>query len=174
MADLLGIFAVAIVFRSVYHIAARSFYARQDTKTPLYVSIFAISLNIALAIWFTMKLDFGVHGIAWAGAIVSAVEMFVLFFIMARQIPDLFDKVLIHAVARMASATGFMAVITYISVRTLPLASGDRNLAPTLLKFGVITLISFAVYLFFCWVFRLKEVDPVFRKARKILFNQAG
>lgn len=174
MADLLGIFAVAIVFRSVYHIAARSFYAQQDTKTPLYVSIFAISLNIILAVWFTIKLDFGVHGIAWAGAIVSAVEMLALFFIMARRIPDIFDSVFMSAVSRMASATGFMAVITYISVRILPLASDDRNLVPTLMKFGVITIVSFAAYLLFCWILRLPEVNPVFRKARKMLFNQAG
>lgn len=174
VANLLGVLAIAIVFRSIYHIAARSFYAQQDTRTPLYVSIFAISLNVLLAIWFTMKLDFDVYGLALAASIVSVVEALVLFYIMSRRIPGLFDKVFVHAVARMASATGFMAVITYISVRILPLSIGDQNLVPTVLKFGVITVISFAAYIFFCWLFRLREVNPILDKAKKVLFTQAG
>lgn len=171
MADLLGILALAIVFRSVYHIAARSFYAQQDTKTPLYVSLFAIALNIALAVWFTMRLDLGVHGIAWAATIVSVVEVIILFFIMARRIPGLFDKVFIHAVARMASATGFMMVVTYMAVRALPLVAGGLGLTSTVPRFALITLISFVVYVLFSHMLRLKEVKPVLAKARKVLFN---
>jgi putative peptidoglycan lipid II flippase len=174
VANLLGVLAVAIVFRTMYHIAARSFYAQQDTKTPLYVSIFAITLNVVLAIWFTMKLNLDIYGLALAASIVSAVEVLILFAIMSRRIPGLFDKVFIHAVARMASATGFMAVITYLSVRALPLTVGDQNLLPTVLKFGAITAISFAAYVLFCWMFRLREVNPILNKAKKLLFTQAG
>ena len=49
-AALLGVFAWAIAFRALYHVLSRSFYAQQNTKTPLYVSIFAISLNVVLAV----------------------------------------------------------------------------------------------------------------------------
>lgn len=171
MADLLGILVVAIVFRSIYHIAARSFYAQQDTKTPLYVSIFAIALNIALAVWFTMRLGLGVHGIAWAATIVSVVEVIVLFSIMSRRIPGLFDKVFVHAIARMASATGFMAVVTYFSVRALPLVAGGPGLASTAPRFIMITVISFGAYMLFSKMLRLPEVDPVLAKAKKFLFS---
>ena len=54
MASILGILAAAIVFRAVYFIAARSFYAQQDTKTPLYISFFTIGLNIILAVLLTI------------------------------------------------------------------------------------------------------------------------
>lgn len=174
MAGILAIFVAAIVFRSMYHIAARSFYAQQDTKTPLYVSIFAITLNIVLAIWFTMQLDFGVYGIAWAATLVSMVEVIILFAIMSRRIPGIFDSVFIHAIARMASATGFMAVITYFTVRSLPLLADGRGLMSSAPRFALITLISFAAYILFCWMLRLSEVDPILKKARKILFGQAN
>lgn len=173
MAGLLGILVVAIVFRSIYHIAARSFYAQQDTKTPLYVSIFAILLNIALAVWFTMKLDFGIYGLAYAAIIASLAEVLVLFFIMSRRIRGIFDAVFVHAVARMASATGFMAIVTYLTVRALPLLADGRGLMSSAPRFALITLISFAAYILFCRMLRLEEVDPVIGKARKILFNQA-
>jgi putative peptidoglycan lipid II flippase len=172
MADLLGVFAVAIVARAIYHIAARSFYAQQDTKTPLYVSIFMIVLNILLAIWFTMKLGLGPHGIAWAASIAAAIEVIVLFVIMSRRIPGLFDKVFIHAIARMASATGFMAVVTYAAVRTLPLLADGRGIATTAPRFILITAISLVAYVFFSWLLRLREVDPILNRTKKILFSE--
>jgi len=174
IAGLLGILVIGIVFRSVYHIAARSFYAEQDTRTPLYVSIFAIILNIVLAIWFVTKLDSGVYGLAWASIFASIAEVVVLFFIMSRRIPGIFDNIFLHAIARMASATGFMAVITYMNVRALPLTSNDAALVPTLAKFLMITVISFGAYIVFCWLLRLSEVNPIIKRAQKILFSQAS
>lgn len=174
MADLLGIFAVAIVFRTIYHITARSFYVQQDTKTPLYVSIFAIALNVILAVWFTQRLDLGVYGIAWASVIVSVIEILILFFIMSRRIKGLFDKVFIHAVARMASATGFMGIITYWLVRTLPLLANGRGIASTAPRFIIIATISLSAYVLICWALRLPEADPFIRRAKKLMFNQVG
>lgn len=172
MAGLLGILAAAIVFRTVYHIAARSFYAQQDTKTPLYVSIFAITLNIVLAVWFTMRLGLGVYGIAWAATIVAVIEVLVLFFIMSRRLPGIFDAVFVHAVARMASATGFMAVVTYLSVRALPLLADGRGLISSTPRFALITFISFAAYILFSRMLGLREVDPILKKIRTILFSE--
>jgi putative peptidoglycan lipid II flippase len=172
MADLLGILALAILFRSIYHIAARSFYAQQDTRTPLYVSIVAITLNISLAVWFTLYLGFGLHGIAWAAMLVSIIEVLILFAVMSRRIPGIFDPVFRHAIARMASATGFMAIITYLTVRALPLMADGRGLAATVPRFGFIVAVSFVCYIAFCWMLRLDEVNPILKRAQKILFGQ--
>ncbi len=48
VATTLGILCIAIVFRSIYQIASRSFYAQKDTKTPLYISIGTILFSITL------------------------------------------------------------------------------------------------------------------------------
>ncbi len=173
MAGLLGALVVAILFRSIYHIAARSFYAQQDTKTPLYISIFSIGLNITLAVWFTSTLNMGAYGLAWAQSIVAAVEVAVLFIVMARRIKGLFDKVFIHAVARMASATGFMSVITYISVLMLQLSSSDQSFLATFPKFALIVFISAASYIFFSRRLKLSEADPVLAAVEKLLFGRA-
>jgi len=173
MAGLLGSLVIAILFRSIYHIAARSFYAQQDTKTPLYVSIFAITLNIVLAIWFTFSLHLGPYGLAWTQSIVAMVEVFTLFIIMSRRIPGLFDRVFVHAVGRMASATGFTAVVCYVSVLFFQLQSSDHSFLATFPKFMVIVTISSAAYLLFCRLLKLSEVDPVLTRIRAILFNRA-
>jgi putative peptidoglycan lipid II flippase len=171
MSGILGILVVAILFRSIYHISARSFYAQQDTKTPLYISFFAIGLNITLAVWFTMGLGLGAYGLAWATAIVSIVEVGILFTIMAMRIKGLFDKVFVHAVGRMASATGFMAVVTYISVTILPLSATDQSFFASFPKFGFIVAISLISYVALSHILGLQEPEPIISRTKKILFG---
>lgn len=173
MASLLGILAIAILFRSIYHIAARSFYAQQDTKTPLYISFFTIGLNITLAVWFTFGLNLAVYGLAWATVIVSAVEVVILFVVMSRRIQGLFDMVFVHAVARMASATGLMAVVTYASVTMFPLNANDQSFIASFPKFSLIVALSALAYLAFSYMFKLSEVHPVLSRIKKILFYRA-
>jgi putative peptidoglycan lipid II flippase len=173
IAGLLGALAVAILFRSIYHIAARSFYAQQDTKTPLYISLVAISLNIGLAIWFTMTLDLGAYGLAWAQSIVAVIEVAILFVVMSWRIKGLFDAVFVHAVARMASATGFMAVICYFMVQAFQLQTGDQSFLATFPKFFIIVAISLSAYIAICRMLKLYEVDPIIRRVKAVLFSQA-
>lgn len=172
VAGILSILAIAILFRSVYHIAARSFYAQHDTRTPLYISLFTISLNIALAIYFTMVLNMNIYGLAWAQSIVAAVEVGILFFIMQLRIPNLFTARFFRAIGRMIIATGMMSVITYASVKVFELNASDQSLGTTLPKFALITLISIAAYLAFSRVLRLGEVQPIIDRLRKLIFAE--
>ena len=172
MAGLLGTLVVAILFRSIYYIAARSFYAQQDTKTPLYISIFAIALNITLAIWFTMSLGMGAYGLAWAQSFVAFVEVMILFFVMSRRIPGLFDLVFVHAIMRMASATGLMAIISYIAVQVFQLAVSDQSFLATFPKFALIVIISLSSYVFISKLLKLSEADPIINRFKLLLFGR--
>lgn len=173
MAGLLGALVVAILFRSIYHIAARSFYAQQDTRTPLYISVFAIGLNIFLAIWFTTALAMGAYGLAWAQSIVAFVEVMILFFVMSRRIKGLFDLVFVHAVARMASATGFMAIISYVTVQIFQLGVDDQSFLATFPKFTAIVAISLGAYVWFSRMLKLTEANPIVDRCKLLLFGRA-
>lgn len=172
IAGLLGILAIAILFRSVYHIAARSFYAQQDTKTPLYISLFAIGLNIFLAVFFTASLGFGVYGLAWAQAIVAVIEVVILFAVMSWRIPKLFDVKFIRAITRMVSAAAIMSIVTYISVTMLPLQASDQSFLASFPKFALISIISMSFYVVLCKLFMIEEVDPILKKLGAIIFGK--
>lgn len=173
MASILGCLVVAIFFRAIYHLIARGFYAQQDTKTPLYVSLFAISLNIALAVWFVQSFDLGPYGLAYAQSIVACIEVVILLFLINRRIPNgILDSKLVSGVTRMASAAGFMAVVTYILVQLLQLQQDDQSLPAMLPKFLLITGISFLFYLWFSKMLKIEEADPVIKKIQKIIFSR--
>lgn len=174
IAGIFAILAISILFRSIYYIAARSFYAQQDTKTPLYISLFTIGLNITLAIWFTMSLGMGVHGLAWAAVIVSVIEVAILFYVMSKRIKGLFDMPFVNAVGRMASAAGFTAIVTYGAVLLLPLQGTDESFYVSFPKFILITLISIMTYVIICRLLKLKEVNPIIVRIQKILSKFPG
>ena len=173
MAGLLGALVVAILFRSIYHIASRSFYAQQDTKTPLYISVFTIILNITLAVWFTMSLDMGAYGLAWAQSIVAAVEVVILFVIMNRRIKGLLDMALMRAIMRMTLATIIMSIFSYGSVLALQLQQSDQSFLATFPKFVMIVTVSSGIYLLASKMLKLPEVNPVLRQIERVLFARA-
>ena len=170
MAGILGALVIAILFRTIYHMAARVFYAQQDTKTPLYISFVCISLNIILAIALSMVLDMGAYGLAWAQSIVAVVEVTILFTVMNKRMPRLFNKEFLHAISRMLIATGIMAIACYISVVMLPFREADNSFYSAFPRFLVIVAISFLVYGAMSKLLKLTEVDPIILRLRRVLF----
>lgn len=174
IAGILGALIVAVLFRTVYHMGARVFYAHQDTKTPLYISCFSIVINIVLAIIFTQRLKMGVYGLALAQSIMAVVEVSIIYVIIARKIKGLFDQRFFHAVGRMLMATTLTGVIAYIVVRLFQLQSTDNGFWATFPKFVIIAAVSFSFYVWMSKLFKLDEADPVIARASKIIFGRAG
>lgn len=174
IAGILGALIMAMLFRTIYHIGARTFYAHQDTKTPLYISCFSIFFNIVLAIFFTRVLGFGPYGLAWAQSIMAAAEVLILYVLMGRKVPGLFDFQFVHAVGRMLAAAGLTAIVSYLVVRVFQLQSGDTGFWSIFPKFVVISVVSFAFYVWVSRHLKLEEALPVVERAKKILFGRAG
>lgn len=172
IAGLLGALVVAILFRTIYHIAARTFYAQQDTKTPLYVSIFSIALNIGLAVLFTSSFGWGAYGLAWAQSIVAVVEVTILLTILRHRTPGIFNRAFGAATLRMLIASALMGVVTYLMVQLFQFQNDDLSFFATFPKFGLITLTSFIVYLWISRLMKLDEADPVVRKINAIVFGK--
>lgn len=170
MSGILGCLVIAIVFRTIYHMLARAFYAQQDTKTPLYISIVAIALNIALAI--TLSQQMGAYGLAWAQSIVSLVEVVILVVVLGRRMPDMFDAAFVRAIMKMLLATGVVAIVCYLSIRLFPFRSSDDSFFSALPKFVIITAMSFTAYGGASKLLGLPEIDPVVARLKRLLFSR--
>ena len=169
MAGILGALCIAILFRTIYHMAARAFYARQDTKTPLYISFVSIGLNVILAILLSTTFDMGAYGLAWAQSIVAVVEVAILFVVMERQMPKLIDKKFTGAIWRMVVATLVTAVVCYGSVLMLPFRELDNSFYSAFPRFVIIVLISFAAYGAMSKLLRLQEIEPVLDRIKGLV-----
>ena len=172
IAGILGCLVVAILFRTIYHMAARAFYVRQDTKTPLYISIFSITLNIILAIVLSMVLKMGAYGLAWAQSTVAVLEVVVLLVVMNRQMPKLFDMTFVRAIFKMILAGIVTGVVCYIGVLVLPFRYHDDSFFSAFPKFVIISMVSFGAYAAASKWLKLPEIDPILARLKKVLFGR--
>lgn len=170
IALILGLLVGAIIFRTLYAIISRYFYAQKDTRTPLYVSVFAIALNIFLA--FTLVKIYKISGLAMAQSIVAAVEVFILVFIMVWRDPKLFTNEFWREVIRILSVTGYTVLTAYILAKyVVPLEATDKGFITLGSKLLFITLPTIAVHIWISALFGLEEVQPVIRKIRSFILK---
>jgi len=168
ISNIFGFLTVAILFRTIYALISRWFYAQKDTRTPLYVSIFTISLNVVLAYLLTRPGSYGLPGLALAQSIVAAVEVCVLSVIMLIRDPKLFDREFWSGIFRTVSVTGFSLVAGYITVGFVPLGIEDRGFITLGTKFLVIAGVTMVTHFVISGLFDLEEARPFWRWVRRI------
>lgn len=172
IAGLLGVFAWVIMFRALYHVLSRCFYAQQDTKTPLYVSVGSVSLTIGLAIWWSQPQNFGIIGLPLAQLVAAFMETMILTGILQKRFPHIIDRPFLGAMWRMVSAFGITFWVTWVMRREfLELGAQDRGFFTLMSKVGLLGMVTALVYILVSWLFRLEEVDPIINKAKSILFK---
>ena len=170
MAGILGCLVVAILFRTIYHMAARAFYAQQDTKTPLNISFAAIGLNVVLAIVLSMVLKMGAYGLAWAQSTVAVIEVVILFVVLEKRIPHLFDASFVVAMLRMIVASTVAGIVCYLMLQVLPFRESDSSFFSAFPKFMIIAGVSFLAYGLMSRMLKLPEVEPIIKQVNKFLF----
>jgi peptidoglycan biosynthesis protein MviN/MurJ (putative lipid II flippase) len=168
IALIFGFLVGAIIFRTLYSIISRYFYAQKDTRTPLFVSIFTIGLNIVLAFTLAKPQAYGVAGLAIAQSVVATVEVFILLIIMLWRDHKLFSSDFWTGIVRIFSVTGFTILTTYIMVTLIPLERTDRGFTTLSIKLLAIVIPSFAVHIGISSLFAIEEVQPVIRKVKQV------
>lgn len=171
IAAIFGFLCGAIFFRIMYSIISRWFYSQKDTKTPLFVSLFAIALNIFLAYTLSRPTAYGVIGLAMAQSIVTASEVLILGSVMLIRDHKLFDYYFWHGVGKIVSVTGFTVLAAYIMVSLLPLSTSDKGFITLVTKLSIITLVTFMTHLGVSLIFDLEEANNIVIKVRSYILK---
>lgn len=171
IASVLGSFVVAIFFQSVFHIASRGFYARQNTKIPLILSVVSFVVQLVFALIFSAN-GFGPEGLAYALSISALVEVSLLLIILDKQMKGkIFDKTMISSLTRILIASAIAGMTSYAMTKIMPLRAADNSFLSTFPKFCVICAVSLLVYIGACVALKIEEVRPVINKVRQVLFK---
>lgn len=171
IASVLGTLVIAVFARSVFHIASRGFYAKQDTRTPFIVSIVAVGLSTLLAVLFTM-MGFGPEGLGYAQSIGALLEIVILIGLLQKGSKNkLLSKSFWKGFYKMLIATVITGAIAYSMTKFFPLRSTDVSILATLPKFLLISLVSIIAYIVSGYFLGLPEVEPIVQKIKKLLFR---
>ncbi len=110
-------YAVGLVGHSLVEILARAFYALHDTKTPVFVGVGAMLLNIVFSLTFTVAfsslgwLPYG--GLALANSVATALEMGVLLIFMRRRMQGLEGGTILAGLLPALLASGVLALVLW-------------------------------------------------------------
>lgn len=111
-------YAAGLVGHCVVEIISRAFYALHDTKTPVIVGVFAMSLNIGFSLLFTTMFQHAglmPHGgLALANSLATGIEMAILLVIMRKRLNGLQGLFILDAVWKGAAACAAMTIILVI------------------------------------------------------------
>ena len=79
-AGILKYASVGIVFLALNQLFMKLFYIQKNTKTPLYIYLFSLSLNVLLTLFFYNYTDLGLPGITFATSISYIFNLFFLYY----------------------------------------------------------------------------------------------
>ena len=136
--------ALGLTFFSCTSILARAFYARKNTRTPMWTAVISMAANIAFALCLMWPLKEG--GLALANSLSAALNATLLFVFLRRDVGSLHGTAIASAAVRIGVAALVMGAACWGSYHWLALRLTPTTLANNLaLALGPIA-VGVAVY----------------------------
>ena len=136
-------------------VVVTSFYALQDTRTPVKIGALALLINIVLNLILMGPLKSG--GIALATALSSTISFFLLVSILRKRIGPLDLKRLKESFGRILLSALIMGGVCFLVARGLRKA--DMGTLERIIQVGAAIISGLGVYILSSLVFRIREID---------------
>jgi len=108
----LTFFAFGVPAFSILKIFSNYFFARNDTKTPFYLSVVSVILNILVSVSFFNKIGFIIIPIATS--ISSWINVLLHFYFIKKRNLYIFDQKFIYKFPRMLLSVVVMGIVLYL------------------------------------------------------------
>ncbi len=146
-------------------ILVNSFYAMQDTRTPVKTMLFSVGLNVALSLVFMRTM--GIGGLTLASSISATVNMALLYAALRRRLGSLGGRRVLAAAAPMGASAALMGGLAFAYDRWVlePRAFHGAALEGALLALGIAACVG--VYFAACFWFRIEEARKIWSWRRK-------
>ncbi len=133
----LQFYAIGLSGYAALKILVNAFYALDRRKTPMFVSISAVGLNLLLNWFFTRRLGWGHRGLAFSTACIATSNFLILYFLMRQQLRLLESAALLRLLAKLALAGALLAGVCWLGSHYLLAGWATQPFWP---KLGALTL----------------------------------
>jgi len=114
-AGALRYYAIGLAGYAALKVLVNAFYALDQRRTPMYVSFFAVALNLFLNWMFTRQMGWGHRGLAFSTGCVATCNFIVLYALMHRHLKRLETRRMATLLAKVALASLALALICWSS-----------------------------------------------------------
>ena len=155
----LGIFSTSLVAQAAAPLLVRVFYARHNSKTPLYIGGLSVLANLILS-WFLGK-KMGVAGLAIAASVSSALNFVLLWIFLYIEIPILNAFPIFIAALKFSAAALLSGVAIQISKLAVWPFIDMTTFRGVFTQLCVSSIVGALVYLFICKMLGSEEMDSL-------------
>lgn len=153
--ETLGFFAISLFAQGLIPLLAKSFYAMQNTKTPMFISIISVTVSILSALYLGPKL--GIKGLALAFSIGSIVDFFLLWFALKKQIIFNFSAIF-FATSKIVLASFIMALAMQYGKNIIAAHVDMERFWGIFVQTSVAAAVGLAVYVLMAILLKSREM----------------
>jgi putative peptidoglycan lipid II flippase len=176
----LAAYSIGLAGYAAIKVISPSFYALDDARTPMYVSIASVAVHAPASFGLMYLLStvgvsperpsgFGHVGVALATSTVALVNFFALMVLMRKRVGRLNGRELGVAFLKIAFASALMSAVSYLCYRFLTTSLGEKTFAVRLIEAFVPIGLGGLTFLVVAKLLRITEVDKVYNMlARKL------
>jgi putative peptidoglycan lipid II flippase len=155
----LRFYLLALVSQGAYTVMNRTFFALQDTKTPVRVSLCDVAVHLAASLLFIGSLDHG--GLALGTSIGATVNMILVYVLLRRRIKTLPERQLFTTLAKILLASAVMGTGVYFFQIQLAQLLDLSLLRNQMIEVVSSILVGIAIFGSVILPIKIKEVDYV-------------
>ncbi|HSW50560.1 MAG TPA: murein biosynthesis integral membrane protein MurJ [Bryobacteraceae bacterium] len=154
----LSCFAIGLSGYSALKVLTPAFYALNDARTPMLVSLGSILVNYGVSAAMVRTGTLGHAGLAVATSSVAIFGFVTLFWILRGRIGGIHGRALLASVAQITLASLIMGVLVALVSRAAGAAMGDGRIA-ILANLAVSTLAGAAAFYGLCRCLKVAELE---------------
>ena len=188
----LGIFSLSIFAQGLIPLIGRAFYAFQNTRTPVLISLVSVILNICfsfLFIWILggsnifssllssiLKLkgikEFAILGLPLAFSLANIINFAVLLKLFARKINWWHPQYILKSFSKIILATLLMGIVTYSFLYILDLFLDTHTFIGIFLQGVLAAIAGIVVYCLAMILLKSSEILAIKQVILKIIFRK--
>jgi len=163
-----AIIAISIAAQAMTHLLIRVFHAMKNTATPFYVTLATVSLYLISNAVFVYWTDWGVLGLAVSTTLSAFLEISLFGWLLHKKTGFITWRELIWPQLKILLATFLMTIFLYLPFRLFDELVFNTSKTLELIGLTAVTsTIGMLVYIYFCVLFDIKELQYFTQLANK-------
>ena len=158
-ASVLSMFALGLPAYVFIKVLVTCFFAREDTKTPLYISIVSVLTNIILSLIFIQSMR--ETGIALATAISSWINAFLLYFLLKIREHILLDLRFIKNLYKIIISSIVMGLACYFLNETIFTKIYTNDVIINICYLILVITFCMIVYIIMVFMLNVLKIDEI-------------
>ena len=176
----LAAYAIGLAGYAAIKVLSPAFYALDDARTPMYISLVSILIHVPSSFGLMQLLSnvgvsperpngYGHAGVALATSIVATVNFAALAYFMRRRIDGLNGRDILSTFLKILAASAAMSAVAYLSYRTLSDYFSDKVLTVRLIEAFVPIALAGITFLIAAKLLKIRELETVYRTLKRKL-----